>query len=117
MRIICTKAEESEMARALADVAIANGYETDVKHRQDAYAVMVWSIDDVAVLRDKRVRSMSAYDRERFMDYAERQLKADMTDRAWESLDIQLGLFFDEKKAAATAEAGNDKNGKGADGL
>jgi hypothetical protein len=102
VRIICTKQEDYKLARLLADVAITAEFEADVVVLEDAYALTIWSSDDVSSLKDERARSMSREERIRFMDYARRQLKDDMTERGWESMNILIGLFFDKKEADAT---------------
>lgn len=97
MRIICTGPEDYKMALALADVARATGIQADVVCLQDAYALTIWSIDDVPEINDRRAKKMSAADKEEFMEFAQRQLKADMTERGWYSLGDLLDIFMGEK--------------------
>lgn len=96
MKIICTEPNDYKMALALADVACAAGIKADVTCRQDAYTLTIWSIDDVTNITDKRVNSLSEADKERFMEYAQKQLKSDMVERGWNSLRTLIDLFFEE---------------------
>ncbi len=97
MRIICQDKSEDKIGKALAADARAAGLQADVVRRQDAYALTIWSTDDAAILKDERMKSMSPDDLERFMEYAQNQVKADMTERGWESMAILLDLYLAEE--------------------
>lgn len=111
MRIICTDSKEERLAEALCNTANAAGFQTDIVRRRNAYSLTLWSLDDVDAMRDERVKTMSAADKEAFMAYAERQLKADMTERGWDSLDTLLDEYFHQKeRESQTGENGTPAN-------
>lgn len=96
MRIICSSPEDYEIALTLADTARAAGIQADVVPRQNAYALTMWSVEDVGAMKDERAQNMSDADKEKFLEYAAKQLKEDMTERGWDSLDTLLDMFLDE---------------------
>lgn len=97
MRVICTGSEDYKMALALSDIAGAAGIQADVVCKQDAYALTIWSIDDVAEINDERAKNMSEAEKEEFMEYAQKQLEADMTERGWDSLEVLFDIYMSDK--------------------
>lgn len=104
MRIICTDAKEESLAEALCCNARAAGFQADVVRRRDSYSLTLWSVGDVEAMRDERVKTMDIAEKEAFMEFAQKQLKADMTERGWDSLDTLLDLYFDQTERERSVE-------------
>lgn len=94
MRIICANQAEQEIAKELSTIALSMGCNPDIVARGDAFALTIWSVDDLSAMRDVRIASMTSAEKIDFMEFSEKQLKTDMTERGWASLDILLDEYF-----------------------
>jgi hypothetical protein len=86
-----------EVARIFSGIANILGISADVVTCRDAYALTIWSIDDIDDINDDRITAMSEADKKSFMEFAELQLKSDMTERGFDSLETLLDLYFSAK--------------------
>jgi hypothetical protein len=106
MRIICNgeNAAEYALALKLQNTALEKGIYADVVPPHDAFALTIWSIDDVP--DDERTRGMSDDVKIKFMRYASNQLHEDMVERGHDSINTLLDLYTAEvkMKAVDTAE-------------
>lgn len=71
--------------------------------RMDSYAVVRWSIDDAKTLED--AAGMTDAELCSFMEYAEKQLREDMVERGWYSLEDLLDLYLTETRSNKSPEA------------
>jgi hypothetical protein len=108
MRIICNgeNADEYALAMKLSEIFL-KGIPVDIVPRRDAFALTIWSIDDIPI--NERTRGMSEEDKFKFMQYASKQLHSDMVERGHDSINTLLDLYLAEQGQSDNEGAAQDK--------
>lgn len=95
MKIYAESKEENKKLEAVSNFIKTLGLSADSKRYEDSFALTVWSIDDITSknISDKYIDDMSDNDKEDFLRFAVQQLRSDMVERGWNSLECLYGEF------------------------
>jgi hypothetical protein len=96
IEIISSEIEDDKIIEKVSQILKEHKIEARIIYRNDNYANTRWSIDDLKDI--EKIQNLSDGEKVKFLNYAEKQLHADMVERGWDSLRGLANIYLDEKE-------------------